>query len=68
MKTANQIINEATEALDRLAKEALAGEHEDVAAFLNKLSADINWAGPRLDQRAASGDMVEWVPSREVEA
>ncbi len=68
MKTANQIINEATEALDRLASEALAAGHEDTAAFLNKLSADSNWAGPRLDGSKATGSMVEWVPGKEVAA
>lgn len=65
MKTANQIIDEATATLDRLASEALAAGHEDVAAFLNKLSSNSNWAGPRLDGGKATGDMAEWVPGKE---
>lgn len=68
MKTANQIINEATEVLERLASEALAAGHEDTAAFLNKLNSTCDWGGPRLDGRKATGDMVEWIPGKEVAA
>lgn len=68
MKTAQQIIDEATATLNRLAAEALVSGHEDTAAFLNKLSSDAYWGGPCLDGHKATGCLVEWVPAERVTA
>jgi hypothetical protein len=62
MRTAQQIADEATQTLERLAKEAAAAGHPALAGFLNKQSSVTHWSAPALDHSKPNAEEAEWHP------
>lgn len=63
-KPAAEIVNNASDALEQLAKDALALNHEALAVYLWRQSCAVHWSAPMCDWTPASGGIEEeWLRS-----